>query len=255
MNKKASSNVQRAAEILITLGGAGTAGMSLASLAEATGDAKSAVHRALVSLAEYGLVDQTGRRGNYRLGPAIYALAHRTPSINDLVTVFRPALMSITAETGLSSFLMVRAGLDTVCLDFQTGVITAQSLIQGVGGRLPLGVGLAGVVFLAMMPSEACERALKINEPRYGVWNVDPAVIRAEIAQFRRDGFVYGRRDSMDIANLTLSVPAYSEQLFNCEAAVSVLAPIGGLRDDAASDIARIMRQHLDQPVAQLNGL
>ena len=91
-------------------------------------------------MGEFGLVRQAGRRGNYRLGPAIYALANQTPSIQDMVTAIRPVLISISAETGLSSFLMVRSGLDAVCLDFESGVLAAQALVTGVGGRLPLGV-------------------------------------------------------------------------------------------------------------------
>ncbi len=81
MAKQSSSNVERGAEILLSLGNAGRAGMSLAEIAEDIGDAKSAVHRALTGLSHYGFVEQSGRRGNYRLGNAIYALAQRVPAL------------------------------------------------------------------------------------------------------------------------------------------------------------------------------
>ena len=83
--RQSSSNAGRAAEILILLGQADRKGMALAALAAATGEAKSSVHRTLVALAEYGLVVQNGNRGNYMLGPATYALAHRSLGVNEIV--------------------------------------------------------------------------------------------------------------------------------------------------------------------------
>ncbi|WP_112663566.1 IclR family transcriptional regulator [Microvirga flavescens] len=245
MNKKSSSNVQRAAEILIALGSAGGAGMSLASLATVIGDTKSAVHRALVSLAEFGLVSQTGRRGNYRLGPAIYALANRTPSINDMVTSFRPVLISISAETGLSSYLMVEAGQDSICLDFQPGVVMAPALVDGVGGRVPLGIGLAGVCILGMMDEASRKRIMEINEPQYESWGVDPAVILGEIEAFHEKGYAVGYRTARNLPSLTIALPAKTEDFVNCKAAVSVLAPMNGLDDEEIEKVVSTMRRYL----------
>lgn len=224
VNKKSSSNVRRAGEILLALGAEGQAGMSLAALALATGDAKPAVHRALISLAELGFVDQVGKRGNYRLGPAIYALANRTPIISEMVNAFRPSLMAITAETGLSSFLMVRAGLDAVCLDFHTGELMAGALVEGVGGRLPLGVGVAGIALLARMDDATRERILSLNQPRYKTWGIDPLVIRNDIDTFLRQDFIVAPRSLGGINNLTLAVAVTGEKWSSWEAAISVIS-------------------------------
>lgn len=224
MNKKSSSNVRRAGEILLALGAEGQAGLSLAALATATGDAKPAVHRALISLAEFGFVTQAGKRGNYRLGPAIYALASRTPMIAEMVDAFRPSLMAITAETGLSSFLMVRAGLDTVCLDFQTGELMAAALVEGVGGRLPLGVGVAGVALLARMDEATRERIMLLNQPRYETWGIDVSVIRADIDTFLRQGYIIAPRSVGGVNNLTLAVAVDGKQWSSWEAAISVVS-------------------------------
>ncbi|MFT3687897.1 IclR family transcriptional regulator [Paenirhodobacter sp.] len=254
VDKKSSSNVQRAAEILLSLGAAGPAGMSLAALSGATGDAKAAVHRALVALANFGFVDQPGRRGNYRLGPAIYALANRSVSVQEMIGLFRPALISITAETGLSTFLMARAGLDSVCLDFQTGAMNVQPFVDGVGGRLPLGVGLAGVCVLAMMEASARERVLEINAPRMESWGVTPDQVRAEIADYHRLGYVIGTRQTMAGANLTISVPAEMPQLFNNEAAISLLAPAGGLSEAQIAETVAVIRRHIGSVIEMRRG-
>ncbi|RDD69704.1 helix-turn-helix domain-containing protein, partial [Paracoccus versutus] len=139
MARQSSSNAGRAAEILILLGQADRKGMALAALAAATGEAKSSVHRTLVALAEYGLVVQNGNRGNYMLGPATYALAHRSLGVNEIVATYRPALIDITGRTQFSTYLMVRSGLDTICLDYQMGQIVAQPYVSGIGGRIPMG--------------------------------------------------------------------------------------------------------------------
>lgn len=247
VDKKSSSNVRRAGEILLALGAGGQAGLSLAALAEATGDAKSAVHRALISLAEFGFVDQVGRRGNYRLGPAIYALAGRTPMIGEMVGAFRPALMAITAETGLSSYLMVRAGLDTVCLDFHTGELMAGALVEGVGGRLPLGVGVAGSALLARMDEATRERILLLNQPRYETWGMDPAVIRAEIDSFRRQGYIIAPRSLGGVSNVTLAVVIEGGKWSSWEAAISVLSTPDHLNLKNGASYARTVRNALRQ--------
>lgn len=245
LTKQSSSNVRRAAEILVILGKAGPEGISLSALAAATGDAKPAIHRALVALGEFGLATQTGRRGNYRLGPAIYALANRTPSIQDMVTAFRPVLISISAETGLSSFLMVRSGLDAVCLDFQSGVMAAQALVEGVGGRLPLGVGLSGVCVLGMMEKSARDKIIQVNTPKFREWGVTTEQIQSEIEAFQRLGYVRGNRNSMGIEILTLAIPAKTAKVFSYDAAISVLAPVNWLNEAAIAPVVETMRRHL----------
>lgn len=227
------------------LGNAGPSGMSLSALANAIGDTKPSIHRALVALSEFGMATQAGRRGNYRLGPAIYALAHRTPSIQDMVTAFRPALISISAETGLSSFLMVRSGLDSVCLDFQSGVMAAQALFDGVGGRLPLGVGLSGVCVLGMMEKAARDKIIQANAKRLGEWNVTAEQIRAEIEAFEHMGYVRGVRSAMGIEIMTLALPAQTVELFSYDAAISVIAPVNWLHEDAIAPTVDAIKRHL----------
>ena len=245
MTKQSSSNVRRAAEILFLLGKAGLGGASLSALATATGDAKPAIHRALVSMGEFGLVRQAGRRGNYRLGPAIYALANQTPSIQDMVTAIRPVLISISAETGLSSFLMVRSGLDAVCLDFESGVLAAQALVTGVGGRLPLGVGGSGVCILASMELAARNKIIQANTQKLREWNVTVEQIQLEIEAFQQFGYVRGIRNSMGIENLTLAFPTSPAKVFSYDAAISVLAPVNWLSESEIPSVVETVQRHL----------
>jgi DNA-binding IclR family transcriptional regulator len=244
--KKSSSNVMRAAEILMALGDANPPGLTLSDLATQLDDAKSAVHRALVALGQFGLVEQSGRRGAYRLGPGIYALANKSHSINDMVNFYRPALISISAETGLSSYLMVRSGLDSVCLDFALGTLPMQALFEGVGGRLPLGVGLGGVCVLAQMEEAARDRIIEINTERYGQWGVEADTVMQEITMLKTEGYVFGTRKHGGGGEIkTIAFPAEKANTFNSQAAISLLLP----SDTGIADLKTLMRslqRHLD---------
>lgn len=245
MAKQSSSNVERGAEILLALGNGSRAGMSLAEIAEAIGDAKSAVHRALTGLSHYGFVEQSGRRGNYRLGNAIYALAQRVPGIGDLVDLFRPALISVTAGTGISSFLMARSGFESVCLDFQLSAAPVQPLLSGVGGRLPLGIGHAGVCMIARLDKESRERILEINAPHYEMWKLDVDTIRSEIEMFLEKGYVIGTRKAAGYEVWTLAfAPAPGDNRYG-ETGVSLLALANSVSDEEVQRCIALMTESL----------
>lgn len=242
MARQSSSNAGRAAEVLILLGQADRKGMALAALAEATGEAKSSVHRTLVALAEYGLVVQNGNRGNYMLGPAAYALAHRSLGVNEVVATYRPALIDITARTRFSTYLMARSGLDTICLDYQMGQIAAQPYVSGIGGRVPMGAGISGVCILGMMDARSRARSLDLLEPRLAEWELSRPEIEAEIAEFQRLGFMRGIRRSAGIESLTLTLPITNDRLRGMETAISLLAPLNILDATDEKKAVTIMR-------------
>jgi len=243
--KNGSQNVTRAARLLLALGDAGGKGLPLSALAAIAGDAKPAVHRALMSLLETGFVVQNGRRGNYLLGPTIYALAHRTPSISDIVAGMRPKLLEITATTGLSSFLMMRAGLDTVCIDMQPGRILAPAMVEGIGGRVPLGVGVAGIVLLAHMDEGQRDYTLSANRGALDSHGLTAEQIRLEIEAYAAKGYAIGSRRGQNFANLSVAFPARGPSMARIDAAVSVLAPEsaaeGGAMSEYAARIATIL--------------
>lgn len=240
--RQSSSNAGRAAEILILLGQAGRRGMTLAALAEATDEAKSSVHRTLVALGDHGLVVQSGNRGSYRLGAGAYALALRSPGVNEIVAAYRPALIEITARTQLSTYLMARSGLETVCLDYQVGQIAAQPYVSGIGGRIPLGVGVSGSCILAQMDPRSRERCLTLNKARLEEWVIPLSLIEEEIACFNQHGFVRGIRRSAGIESLTLTVPLQDDEMRGMETAISLMAPLNML--DEATEASAVATMH-----------
>ena len=151
---------------MIALGEAGEEGMSLQSIAQALGQEKPAIHRSLGALALKGFVEATGRRGYYRLGPAIYGLARRNSRIESLVSRFRPALMEIAARLEKNVFMMARAGYDAVCVESHTYGY-ASTLTGGTGGRVPLGVPAGSLALLASLPDATAQQVIAANAGRY----------------------------------------------------------------------------------------
>lgn len=245
-SKNGSHNVARAARLLLALGEASAKGLPLSALAEIAGDAKPAVHRALKSLLETGFVVQNGRRGNYLLGPTIYALAHKTPSVPDIVALMRPKLLEITATTGLSSFLMMRAGLDTVCIDMQPGRILAPAMVEGIGGRVPLGVGMAGVVLLAQMDASQRDYTLAANRDALAAHGLTADQIHDEIEACAAAGYALGSRKGHNFANLSIAFPVPGRSTPRIDAAVSVLAPEAAAENNAIADYAARVAAILD---------
>jgi len=225
LDRKSSSNVERAAEILLLLGERGVDGASLTEMAETLQEGKSALHRALTALSKFGFVEQNGQRGAYRLGSGFFALANQPMKLNDLVKFYRPKLVEICVQTGFSCYLMVRAGLDSVCVDFEIGANAVPSLFEGIGGRLPLGVGHAGVSMLALMDEASREQILTLNVKAYEKWQVELTTIAKEIAIQQRCGFVYGQRRAQGVNVKTLTLPIRAARGYKVEAALSMMLP------------------------------
>ncbi|MCJ7872126.1 hypothetical protein [Phaeobacter sp. J2-8] len=243
---KSSSNAARAARILVTLGEA--APRAFRSLSWP----KLWPHRARLCTAPCLLWRKRGWscngawRGKYHIGPAIHAIAARQQPITTLVETLRPSLMQIAADTGLATFLMARAGFDSVCLDFQTGFATVSAMFDGVGGRLPLGVGVGGQVILCGMDPASRDRILEINAPRFAEWGMRPEDIRAEIATYAGNGWIVVSRNSGlggETKVSSLAVPLRSVGL--PELAVSVLAPGEKIAPDLRARVLEACARHL----------
>ncbi len=242
---KSSSNAARAARILVALGEADADGLSLTGLSEALGDGRTSVHRAVTALAEFGLVAQAGRRGNYHLGPAIPAMAGRARRVSECVALFRPVLIEVAAETGLATYLMARAGFDTVCLDWQSGFATVPAMFDGVGGRLPLGVGVGGIVMLGQMDADSRDRILSHTAPRFAEWGLTEEGVRAELDAYLHHGWALVSRRSGHTEVSSLAVPAMARGLRGGDLAISVLAPGRSISPATQSDIRASLSRHM----------
>jgi DNA-binding IclR family transcriptional regulator len=184
-----STNAERAASVLLVLGEAGSEGLALKDIAGRMGEQKPAVHRTLMALAKHGFVEQSQNRGNYRLGPSIYALACRQNTAAEKVRKWRPALMTLAGRLGHCIYLMERAGTDAVVLDMQMGTAPIQALTNGVGGRLPMGLGPGSASILAMQDAGTRDFILKANTDRFVQRGVDLDMVHRMVGRAVETGY------------------------------------------------------------------
>jgi DNA-binding IclR family transcriptional regulator len=246
MVAESSSNAERAAEILIHLGQAGPPGLSLQLLAEKLGDPKPATHRALVALAKRGFVQTIGRRGQYRLGPAIYGLANRAGSIHEFVQRFRPAVIAVAARTGQSSYLMVRAGFDALCVDMHEGTAFVQTLTGGIGGRVPLGIGPGSISILIGLDPTTREAVITQNQPRFAQYNmVDIQHVRRRVERAITLGYSYDIAETYaDAAGVAAPIRLNDA---GAGAAISIAIPAIQLDPKRAETIAGLIRDEIEK--------
>jgi DNA-binding IclR family transcriptional regulator len=181
-----TQSLDRAIDVLRLLAAAGTEGRRLVDLQRDTRLAKPTVHRILDTLRHHGFVEQVEATRCYRLGPELGVLGwSASRQLQDLRELAEPDMHAVAERTGDTSFLIVRSGLDTVCLDRQSGSYPVKAFTVDVGTRRPLGVGAGGIAILAALGAEEADEMLQALRPRLGAaWDK----VRQSVANARREG-------------------------------------------------------------------
>lgn len=186
-----TQTLERAIALLRLLADASPEGCRLAELQRASGLTKPTVHRILDSLRHEGFVEQFEASRRYRLGPELAVLgwsAGRT--VYDLKALAVEEMIAVADKTGDTSFLSVRTGIDTVCIDRQSGPYPVKAFAVEVGMRRPLGVGATGLALLAAEEPAEAEAILDSIRDRLGRFpNASLRRIRESLARARRDGY------------------------------------------------------------------
>lgn len=224
----ASSNAVRALDILLVLGEAGGDGLALAEIARQIEEAKPAVHRSLASLLLKGFVEAAGKRGHYRLGPAIALLARRQARLEPLIFRHRPGMTEFARRTGFPVYMMVQAGVDAVCAEMITRS-SRQQLWMGVGGRVPMGVAAGSLALLSLLPAADAQQIIEMNAHRYvqhpAVQHVDSIVVAAQAADARRRGYAVNLGYYFP-GEGGLGLPIRASSMYEVDIAISFTAPL-----------------------------
>ncbi|MDX6628239.1 MAG: hypothetical protein QOH00_485 [Gaiellales bacterium] len=131
--------------------------MTPAELAERLHEPRSTVYRLLAALEEQDYVQPGARRGSFELGLRLFSLGSTVRRrFDDERSAALPAMERLHETTRQTVFLVVRRGLQAVCLERIDGQLV-QVLILPVGGALPLHGGAAPRALLAHEPRELWE--------------------------------------------------------------------------------------------------
>ena len=191
MTGSGPNTFRRGLRVLDALQRAGAEGLHVVEVARAAGLERSTVYRFLDVLVETGyarrdplsrrfypvwrqpawgigsaadviLAEQVSAdRGSADRGSADRRSADRGSA--DHIARWAPALRQISAATGDSTFLVCRAGNDSLCLHREVGTYPVQVLAVTVGHRQPLGVGAAGLAYLAALPVAEADAVIEQN--------------------------------------------------------------------------------------------
>lgn len=205
----AESGIQvldRVVGLLGLLGEASGSGAQLSRLAAGLGLSASTTHRLLAALEHHGWVERVEGGRRYRLGTALIGLAGQAAEGAGLRRLCRPALTRLSGESGETTFLIVRSGLNAVVVDRQDGTYVIESLTHGVGGLIPLGVGAGSAAILACQPQAEIEAVLSANAARYPQFGTTEERVRRRVKQIQADGFLLSD-DSLIAGLAVLSVP------------------------------------------------
>jgi DNA-binding IclR family transcriptional regulator len=152
--------VDRALGLLRLVASAPAEGLRLSDLAEASTLDRATTHRLLSSLVANELVDQDAVTRRYTLGMDFFTLAAAASNRYDVAEVARESLEALSAQTGDTTTLCMRSGLNLVCLDVEMGDFPIKALPMDIGSRRPLGAGASGVAMLAALPDFELEQTL-----------------------------------------------------------------------------------------------
>jgi DNA-binding IclR family transcriptional regulator len=214
--------VDRALALLLAFGDADRS-LSLAELAERTGQYKSTVLRLLASLLHAGFMQRLDD-GRYRLGPAIARLSKRYAGSFALEEVVVPVLRDLVARTNESAAFHVRQGRQRLCL-YRVDSKQAIRDTTRVGDLLPLDRGAGGRVLTAFSGARG-EIAERVRRERVIGLKGDRAAELAGVSApvFDADGQLVGA------LTLTMPVQRYSERHLKPvrDAAIALTTALGG---------------------------
>jgi DNA-binding IclR family transcriptional regulator len=171
---------------------------TLDQLAERAGVHKSTVLRLLRTLEAHRFVQRDGIR-HYRLGTALFDLAHRALEDRDVRRLVEPALRDLNAATGHTVHLASYEAGEVIYIDKYESRHNVR-MYSRIGKRAPLHCTAVAKVLLAAMPEpERRGIALSMSYPKLTVNTITkPDAYLAELARVAERGFAVDNAEHED---------------------------------------------------------
>lgn len=213
----------KADALLTALQSAGN--QSAQELARATGEPLSSVYRLLSHLVAVGWVDKGAGRATYRLGLYALEIGASVDDHLDLHAVAHPELEALRDTTGLTSFLHVRHGIFSVCVDRLAGR-AVRSMELTLGAWLPLHSGAGPRSQLAHLPPAEATMVLDAFEQQAASDPTVPARSRLEHTMHRDAARGYSVSDG----DVTPGMAAVAAPVFNHRGEMVAAISVSGVR-------------------------
>jgi DNA-binding IclR family transcriptional regulator len=207
--------------------------LTAAGIAEGVREPVSSTYRLLTNLASIGWVEAGSRRGLFRLGVHFMRIGGRLEDRISVRDAAVPALKSLLALTGATSFLCVRRGTRAVCVERFEGR-SVRSLKLELGDSLPLYLGAAPLALFAHLPESEREAVIEqLERSQSGDATVpDSRTLRRIAEETRSRGYAISDGD------VTPGIASLGAPVYNHRGEVEAALSISGLRSQVLSDEA-----------------
>lgn len=237
-----SQAIRRAFQVLRSVAEKADRGQRLADLACDLGLPVPTTHRILRALVQEGMVEQVPGGRRYRLGNGYVQIAD-TARRTSLQERLRPVLCALAESLGCSVFLSVRLGMEMLCIERATGRQPIQIVPYDVGERRPLGIGAAGIAFLAQEPPQRARSIMKRHAAAYAHHNLTIKVIDRMVTACRDSGYSYNPGHFIEgVAGLGIIIRDPQTQT-TAAVNVAILAPRLEHAADRDALAARLIRE------------
>ena len=148
------------------------------------------VHRLLAQMVEEGMVRRVEEDRRYALGPVTFELGLAAARQLEVRQLYRPIVAQLARESGDTAYLIVRSGLEAVCIDRRQGASPVQVITLKIGSRRPLGVGAGGLALLAGLPDGEREEVMRAVAPDLEAdWQTSESELHELVERIRHDGY------------------------------------------------------------------
>ncbi len=215
------------------------------------GLSKSTVHRLLCALESRAFVTQGFRSGKYRLGVKLFELGLRAVDEQGMLSVGRPRLAALAAETGETAHLgVLREGqVLSVCAVESPRTLRTPAT---VGRKSPAHSSSQGKAILAFGPPEQLESLISTRglTPFTANTIADEAAFRGEIARVRDQGYAVDNEEfERGLKCIGAPVRDASGAVW---AAVSIAGPANRLGPEEMPALVRAVRRAASELSADL---
>ncbi|WP_120004392.1 IclR family transcriptional regulator [Nesterenkonia muleiensis] len=204
--------------------------LTVAEISQQVREPLSSTYRLVKSLQALDWIAVGSARGRYRLGLFFIRIGGLVSDLMDVRELARPHLRALREETHLTTYLSVRRGTRSVCIDRIAGR-SVHSLEYRLGDMLPLNVGGAPRALLAFLPPE--EQKLIIRQlgqehnERYGKRGAE---LLADLETIRRRGW------ALSINDVTTGIAAVGAPVFNHRGELVVAVSLAGLPNEVVDN-------------------
>lgn len=186
-----AQSIRRALAVLRIVAAGQEHGVRLTDVVRGAGLNRPTVHRILRVLVDEGACEQDPATRRYLIGSEVALLGLARPARFPLRALAEPQLRLLGQVLGDTTFLTIRNGDDSVCLDRCPGSFPVKVLSIEIGARRPLGVGVSGLVLLASLPEDEARAVVERNRPRLLAMQIDPEELLRRAEAARRQGYAF----------------------------------------------------------------